>query len=211
MSGSRRVSRAQFVEALLGAYRQGAFPMGDPDSGEVHWYSPDPRAVLPLNEGFHVPRRLERTMRAAPFEIRFNTRFTDVVRRCAEPRPGREDSWINDWIISAYTVLHEAGHAHCVEAWTRGDEPRLVGGLYGVSLGGAFFAESKFSRPEEGGRDASKVCLVHLVQHLHTRGFTLLDVQLYNPHLEQFGLRLLSRDEYLARMREAIGLDVTWS
>lgn len=212
MSGSRRVSRAQFVQALLGAYRQGAFPMADPGSegegGEVHWYSPDPRAILPLDEGFHVPRRLARTVRSGRFETRFDTCFTEVVRQCAAPRRGREDTWINTWIIDAYTILHEAGHAHSVEAWA-GD--CLVGGLYGVNLGGAFFAESKFSRPELGGRDASKVCLVHLVEHLRRRGFALLDVQLYNPHLEQFGLTLISRKDYLRRLREAIRLDAEWA
>lgn len=213
MSGSRRVTRARFVEALLDAYRQGVFPMADPDTDEVHWYAPDPRAVLPLDDGFHVPRRLAQTVRSGRFDMRIDTCFTEVVRQCAAPRPRRKETWINDWIVQAYTILHEAGHAHSVEAWRTDAEGewQLVGGLYGVSLGGAFFAESKFSRPERGGRDASKVCLVHLVEHVRRRGYVLLDVQLPNPHLEQFGLQLISREEYRRRLAEAIALEVTWT
>jgi leucyl/phenylalanyl-tRNA---protein transferase len=197
------------VEPLLRAYREGYFPMADPDrpQSDLMWFNPDPRGVLPLSEadGFHIPRRLQGRLRSGCFRVTTDTAFAEVIRACAAPRRDEPNSWIDHRIVALYTALHEAGHAHSIEAWLPrvGHPPALVGGLYGVHIGGAFFAESKFSRPAEGGTDASKVCLVHLVRHLRERGFTLLDVQFWNPHLEQFGCREIPRSEYLRRLAEA--------
>ncbi len=200
---------------LLSAYAHGIFPMARGRRGRVEWFTADPRAILPL-DGFHVPHGLRRTLRKQPFEIRMDTAFRDVMQGCAQPRsrdPSGGDTWINPAIVKAYCNLHERGHAHSVEAWAapapapgRDDPPVLVGGLYGVSLGGAFFGESMFSRIS----DASKVCLFHLVEHLRARGFVLLDVQFHNAHLQQFGIVEIPAADYLARLRQAIALDVTW-
>jgi leucyl/phenylalanyl-tRNA--protein transferase len=196
------------VESILGAYRLGYFPMAESARrpGSIHWLSPDPRAIIPL-DAFHVPRSLAKRVRSARFEITSDRDFVGVIRGCAEPRTGERDTWIDDRIVSAYTALHHAGHAHSIEAWFDG---RLVGGLYGVRIGAAFFAESKFSRPDRGGTDASKVCLVHLVHHLRRRGFTLLDVQMSNPHLEQFGVIEVPRAEYLGRLTDAMARRGGW-
>lgn len=192
---------------LLSAYAQGWFPMGDPETGEIHWYSPDPRGHLPL-EACHVPDSLRKRVRSDVFEIRFDTAFEEVMRQCARPRPGQGDTWINEEIIAAYVQLHERGLAHSVEARREG---RLVGGLYGVSIHAAFFGESMFSRPDIGGTDASKVCLVALVEHLKARGYTLLDTQFVNEHLAQFGCAAIARDEYLHRLNEALRrAEVSW-
>lgn len=199
------------VEAMLAAYREGCFPMADPDRprADLDWYSPDPRAILPLTEaeGFHVPRRLVDRVRSNRFRVTTDRAFGEVIQACAGPRPDEPKSWIDPRIIHLYTALHEAGHAHSIEAWLG---ETLVGGLYGVHIGGAFFAESKFSRPTEGGTDASKVCLVHLVRHLRTRGFSLLDVQFWNPHLDQFGIREIPKATYLAALTIAAGEEVPW-
>lgn len=212
------------IDAILAAYAEGYFPMADPPRpsprrggpprpGPIRWYNPDPRAILPLEPGgFHVSRSLRRTIRSGRFALTSDTDFEGVIRACAEPRPGREESWIDERIIWAYTALHRAGHAHSIEARLAGAGPDapLVGGIYGVRLGAAFFAESKFSRPEIGGTDASKVCLAALVAHLRRRGFELLDVQIANPHTEQFGVVEIPRREYLERLRRALERDPGW-
>jgi leucyl/phenylalanyl-tRNA---protein transferase len=191
---------------LLSAYRRGWFPMADPLTGAIRWYHPDPRAILPL-ERFHVPASLGRELRRGRFDIRCDTAFEQVMRACAAPRPDEDLSWIDDRFIEAYTQLHRAGHAHSVEAWRDG---RLVGGLYGVHVGGAFMGESMFSRPDLGGTNASKVCLVHLVGWLRHRGFLLLDTQFRTPHLDRFGCLEVSREQYLELLAEALAREVDW-
>ncbi len=192
---------------VVRAYCIGAFPMATSRHGEIHWYSPDPRAVLPLEESrFKIPRSLRKRVTAGQFQITTDLAFDRVIRSCAEPRPGSSDTWINDEIVDVYTRLHEAGLAHSVEAWTGPDNHQLVGGLYGLALGSAFFGESMFSRVT----DASKVCLVHLVRELRSRGFTLLDVQFTNRHLEQFGVYEIPRQEYLAQLEVALHSHPLW-
>ena len=155
-------------DLLLQAYRIGVFPMGERrDDPKLYWLDPQNRAVLPL-DGFHLPKRLARTVRSGQFEVTADTDFAGVMRACAEPRPGHPESWINEPIIDLYTELHASGHAHSVECRTDG---KLVGGLYGVTVGAVFFGESMFSRV----RDVSKVALVHLVARLIKGGFRLLD------------------------------------
>ena len=180
--------------------------MAEP-AGEIHWYSPDPRAILPL-DGLHVPKSLRRRLQQEPFELRFDTAFEEVMRACAEPRPEREETWIDERLIEAYVGLHDQGCAHSVEAWLDG---RLVGGLYGVSLGGAFFGESMFSRPEIGGSDASKICLVALVEALRAGGFELLDTQFWTPHLGRLGCVEIPRVEYLRALGSALEHSARWN
>lgn len=194
------------AELLVAAYCRGLFPMVDARSGCVEWFSPDPRGVIPLGD-FHVPRSLARRVRCRPFELRTNTCFEDVMRACAEPRPGREETWIDDRLLAAYVELHERGGAHTIEAWI-GEQ--LVGGLYGVQLGGAFLGESMFSRPELGGTDSSKVCLVQLVDLLRVYGFRLLDTQFSNAHLGQFGCVEIPRASYLLELGLALEVDALW-
>jgi leucyl/phenylalanyl-tRNA--protein transferase len=189
-------SRGNFLpviepELLLGAYARGIFPMAMPE-GEIGWFSPDPRGVLPL-EGFHVPHGLARRLRKNPFEIRINTAFAEVMRGCAQ----REETWIDAEITASYQRLHELGFAHSVETWR---EERLVGGLYGVSLGGVFFGESMFHRET----DASKVALHALILRMKERGFALLDIQWITPHLATFGAAEIPRRDYLRQLRAAI-------
>lgn len=172
--------------------------MADPKTGEIGWYSPDPRAIFPLGE-FKVPRSLKMTIKKGIFEIRLNTCFEDVMRGCAQ----REETWISEEIIRSYVRLHELGFAHSVEAWKNGI---LAGGLYGVSLGGAFFGESMFSAE----RDASKTALVFLVERMNERGFQLLDTQYVTPHLTRFGAREIPRDQYLNILQQAIVADCTF-
>jgi len=194
-------------QLLLAAYCQGMFPMARSRSaGAVDWFSPNPRAVLPLDQ-FRCPRSVRQKIRRGTFEIRHDTAFERVVRRCSEPRPGHPETWINDQIIDAYTKLHRLGHAHCVEAWR---DDKLVGGLYGVTVGSAFCGESMFCDPPRGGTDASKVCLAHLVKHLNQRGFTLLDVQINSDHMAQFGTIDIPRHRYLHQLNQALQHDVTW-
>lgn len=181
---------------LVRAYREGIFPMAL-DDGEIGWFSPDPRGIIPL-ETFHVSSRLARAARSGRFEIRIDTAFEAVMRACGE-RPD-EGTWISEEIVESYLTLHRLGLAHSVEAWRQG---HLVGGLYGVSLGGAFFGESMFHRET----DASKVALVALVDRLRRRGFTLLDTQWVTEHLEQFGATEISRAEYLKRLAVAVKKD----
>jgi leucyl/phenylalanyl-tRNA--protein transferase len=183
--------------------------MVDPESGFIEWIEPGIRGVIPLvpPSAFHVPRNLGREVRKARFQIRSDRAFETVMRLCATDRAPDNRTWIDDRLIAAYVALHRAGHAHSIEAWL-GDE--LVGGLYGVHIGGAFFGESMFSRPQQGGSNSSKVCLVHLVEWLRQRGFMLLDVQFWNPHLEQFGCERMARREYATLLAEALKVNATW-
>jgi leucyl/phenylalanyl-tRNA--protein transferase len=184
-------------ELLLRAYAIGIFPMAESrEAGEIHWIDPDRRGILPL-ERFHVPRKLRRTVRQRPFEVRCDSNFEAVLDGCAEPAPGRPDTWINPTIRRLYGELHAMGFAHSVECWREGV---LVGGLYGVSLGAAFFGESMFSR----ARDASKVALVHLVARLKRSGYCLLDTQFTTQHLRQFGAVDVSRAAYKQLLSRAL-------
>ena len=191
---------------LRWAYRQGWFPMANPEAGAIEWFNPDPRAIIPLDT-FHVPASLSREVRKGRFEIRCDRVFEGVMRACAAPRAPDDLTWIDDAMIEAYVRLHEEGSAHSLEAWR---DDQLVGGLYGVHLGGAFFGESMFSRPDLGGTNASKVCLVHLVDWMRHREFTLLDTQFGTEHLEQFGCVEIERRQYLVRLADAVQRDVAW-
>jgi leucyl/phenylalanyl-tRNA---protein transferase len=191
------------ADLVLMGYREGAFLMGDTARGPLRWHSPDPRALLPLDERFRVSRSLSKLVRRRHFEIRMDTAFEEVVRRCAEPAADRPSTWITPEIICAYTELHRQGKAHSVEAWLEG---ALAGGLYGVALGGAFFGESMFSRVP----DTSKVALVALVERLRARGFVLLDTQFMTPHLARFGAFEIPREEYLRRLRHALHIPARW-
>lgn len=204
-AGPGEVRDAIPPEQLIAAYAQGIFPMADPD-GSIGWYRPTHRAILPL-DGLRIPRSLRRTVRRGTFEITSDQAFPEVVRACAQ-RPAAVGSWIDDRFVAGYARLQRLGHAHSVEAWRRG---RLVGGLYGVHLGSAFFGESMFVRPEEGGTDASKVCLVHLVAHLRARGFTLLDSQIMNDHMAQFGVIEITHARFVRRLRAALDRSAAWS
>lgn len=190
-------------EILLRAYAEGLFPMaerrGDPT---LYWVSPEKRGVIPLGS-FHVPQRLARTVRSGRFTVTSDQAFREVMLACAAPAPGREESWINDEILRLYMALHAGGHAHSVECWQNG---ALVGGLYGVRLGAAFFGESMFSRL----RDASKVALVHLVDALRRGGFTLLDTQFITTHLAQFGAVEIPRAQYLSLLNQALNREAIW-
>ncbi|MEL6691451.1 MAG: leucyl/phenylalanyl-tRNA--protein transferase [Pseudomonadota bacterium] len=183
---------------LLNCYRRGVFPMADSrEDMRLFLMDPDLRGILPLDR-FHVPKRLRKTVRQDPFRVTVDTAFNRVIEACAEPHPTRPATWINDPILNLYGALHRQGFAHSVECWTEDDD--LVGGLYGVALGGAFFGESMFSR----ATDASKIALVHLVARLKLGGFELLDAQFHNPHLEQFGLEEISRDDFRAKLWRAL-------
>jgi leucyl/phenylalanyl-tRNA---protein transferase len=185
---------------VLCAYAIGLFPMAnDRDDPTVHWIEPRRRGVLPL-DGLHVPRSLRRTLRRRPFEIRTDSAFPAVIEACAMPRPERPRTWLNDELIELYIELHRRGFAHSVECWQEG---RLVGGLYGVALGGAFFGESMFSLAP----DASKVALVHLVERLRAGGYVLLDTQFVTDHLKRFGVVEIGREEYRRRLRRALAVD----
>src|SRR6201992_2603482 len=190
-------------QILLRAYAEGLFPMGERrDDPTLYWVSPEFRGVLPL-DGFHVPRRLARTVRSGRFQVTSDVAFRDVMDACAAPAPGREQSWINAEILRLYGALHATGHAHSVECWQDG---ALMGGLYGVQMGSAFFGESMFSR----ARDASKVALVHLVEGLRRGGFTLLDTQFLTAHLANCGTVEIPRDEYLRALERAIAQVAVW-
>jgi leucyl/phenylalanyl-tRNA--protein transferase len=202
----RRGSQPQITaDLLLRAYASGLFPMADSaDDPDLFWVEPEIRGVLPL-DAFHISKRLARTVRQEPFEIRINTAFSEVVSACAESVETRPSTWINSTISELYSELHRLNHAHSVEAWRDG---QLVGGLYGVSLRRAFFGESMFSR----ATDASKVCLVHLVDRLRARGFVLLDTQFTTEHLKRFGAIDVPRDEYADMLAEALeGPDLAFS
>lgn len=185
---------------LLACYARGVFPMADArEDSRVFLIDPERRGVIPLVR-LHIPRRLARTVRADPFEIRLDAAFRDVVQACAAPAPGRSETWINHPIERLYVELHELGFAHSVECWADGG---LVGGLYGVALKGAFFGESMFSHV----RDASKVALVHLAARLIAGGFKLLDAQFMTEHLAQFGAEEISRREYRKRLERALAAE----
>lgn len=204
---------------LVQAYRAGAFPMARPDAlgrpipgrAGIHFYQADPRAIIPLEPpGPRLPRSARALLRRSPFTITCDQAFAQVIGRCADsPREGR---WINDWIVSRYTALHDRGLAHSVEAWSgdAADSRRLVGGLYGVHVGGAFFGESMFSDLPAGGSGASKVCYVRLIEHLRRRGFRLLDAQFINPHTALLGAVEITADAYSERLHEATAMDIAW-
>ncbi len=176
-------------EMLLRAYAEGLFPMAEGrDDTELFWVDPEKRGIIPL-KSFHIPRRLKKTVRSNTYSIRCDTCFEEVIRACADKRPGREETWINDEIIKLYVQLFKNGKAHSIETWQNN---LLVGGLYGVAVGGAFFGESMFSQ----ARDASKVALVHLVARLQQGGFKLLDTQFGTSHLAQFGVVEIHRSGY---------------
>ncbi len=186
-------------EFLLTAYCHGYFPMAEVGSGEIQWYSPDPRAIIEL-DALRISRSLLQVLRRGRYQIRIDTEFSRVMRSCAE----REETWISERIITAYERLHSLGCAHSVEAWHGRD---LAGGLYGVALGGAFFGESMFHIE----RDASKVALVGLVDRLRSHGFTLLDTQFVTPHLLSMGATEIPREDYLRRLRKALGKKCSFS
>ncbi len=201
------MSRPISPELVLTGYMRGAFPMADPDSGRVEWFTCDPRAILPLDERFHVRRSLARIVHRGVFDIRTDSAFDQVLEACARDRTPENRNWISPEIREAYAGLHRMGFAHSVEAWRGG---QLVGGLYGVAVKGAFFGESMFCRPDIGGSDASKVCLVHLVHRLRKGGFTLCDSQYANEHMTQFGVQEIPAAEYLSRLEDAVEVDARW-
>lgn len=193
---SSRSSKSRIIDPqfLLMAYSNGYFPMADSKTGEISWFSPDPRAIFELSE-FRIPRSLKQIVKKNIFEIRVNSRFEEVIRACG----GRHETWISEDVVQTYLELHRRGFAHSVESWKQG---ALAGGLYGVALGGAFFGESMFSRE----RDASKAALVFLVKRMNEHGFTLLDTQWVTPHLARFGAKEIPRAEYMKRLKKATGM-----
>ncbi len=203
MAAMSRRSLQVSPELMLRAYRAGLFPMAETRRGErLYWLDPEFRGVLPLGR-FHLPRRLARTVLKGPFRVTADRNFPAVIGACARRRPGREDTWINAEVESLFNELARRGHAHSVECWEEGE---LVGGLYGVALGGAFFGESMFSvRP-----DASKVALVHLVARLRLGGFRLLDTQFVTSHLAQFGAIEIPREAYRAELVVAVEVPAYW-
>lgn len=190
-------------DLLVRAYRAGFFPMAETrDADRLYWLDPEQRGILPL-DGFHLPRRLLRTVESGVFTVTADRDFAGVIAACAEPAPGREDTWINPQIEALFTELHRRGVAHSVESWQGGV---LVGGLYGVALGGAFFGESMFSR----ATDASKVALVHLVARLRLGGFMLLDTQFVTSHLTRFGAVEVARERYKQMLAAALEAPAAW-
>ena len=190
-------------ELVLAAYARGLFPMAEKrDDPHLYWVSPEKRGIIPLEE-FHVPRRLARTVRSGRFTVTTDRAFVQVMQGCAAPAAGREESWINAEILRLYTALAASGHAHSVECWREGT---LVGGLYGVKLGAAFFGESMFSCE----RDASKVALVQLVETLKRGNFTLLDTQFLTAHLAGFGALEVPRERYLTLLEKALSHEAFW-
>ena len=188
------------VERLLEAYQSGLFPWS---ANPITWWSPDPRGVLPVG-AVHVSRSLARTLRQAPYTVTFDQNFSAVIRACAEvPRSGASSTWISPQLLEAYEQLAQAGHAHSVECWQEG---RLMGGVYGVSVGGFFAGESMFHRAD----DASKVALVHLDRHLASRGFTLLDCQMVTSVTRSLGAIEIPRADYLDRLARAVGQPSRW-
>ena len=184
-------------EILLRAYSAGLFPMAESaEDPEIYWVQPEIRGIIPL-DSFHISHSLAKTVRKQPFDIRFNTAFAEVMHHCAEMTDDRPTTWINPMILKLYQELSRMGYAHSVEAW---DGETMVGGLYGVSLGSAFFGESMFSRRT----DASKICLVHLVEHLRQRGFKLLDTQFTTEHLKNFGAIDVPKSRYATMLAQAI-------
>lgn len=193
-------------ELVLTGYLRGAFPMCDPATGRVEWFTCDPRAIVPLDGTFRVPRSLARVVRGGRFEVRVDTAFRAVIEGCAHDRGADNRNWIGPEIVRVYAELHRMGFAHSVEAWRDG---RLVGGLYGVALRGAFFGESMFVVPG-AGTDASKVCLVHLVERLRRGGFIVCDSQYANDHMARFGVREIPATEYMSLLEDAVEADARW-
>ncbi len=185
------------TEQLLGGYRSGIFPMAVNPGGGIGWFSPDPRALIPLDARFHISHGLRRALNRNKFQISFDHDFEAVIRACSK---SHGESWISAEIIQSYRQLHREGHAHSVEARIDGE---LIGGLYGVHIGGAFFGESMFHQIA----DASKVALVELVERLRARGFALLDTQWMTPHLAKFGTFLVAKSDYLRLLRDALARD----
>ena len=187
-------------EQLLQAYANGYFPMAmRHDDPELFWFCPEERGVLPLDR-FNIPRGLKRSMPTRPYTLTVDKDFDAVIRGCAELKGrDRDETWINEPIIALYNAVHKLGHAHSIEVW-EGD--RLVGGLYGISLGGAFFGESMFSRAP----DASKIALVHLVSILKDAGYVLLDTQYVNDHLMQFGVEAVAKEDYMIKLENALSV-----
>jgi leucyl/phenylalanyl-tRNA--protein transferase len=199
---SRRTLRIS-PDLVIQAYRQGLFPMAETRLGDrVYWLDPEQRGILPL-DGFHLSRRLRRTVIAAPYEIAVDQDFAGTIAGCAAPARGRQDTWINPDILQLFTELHLRGYGHSVECRQDGE---LVGGLYGVAIGGVFFGESMFSR----ARDASKVALVHLVVRLRMGGFRLLDTQFITEHLTQFGAIEIPRDAYREALANSLDIPARW-
>lgn len=187
-------------QALLKAYAVGMFPMAESaEDPSLYWIEPDARGIMPLDR-FHIPRRLRRTIHAGDFEIRNDTDFAAIIDGCAAPAPGRAETWINDRIRRLYEQLFVLGHCHTVEVWR---DDKLIGGLYGVRLGAAFFGESMFSRET----DASKIALVYLVARLRRGGFQLLDTQFTTPHLKQFGAVEIDKRDYQRLLEQAISAE----
>ncbi len=196
---SNRGSYLVTPDILLRAYAAGIFPMAESaEARELRWFDPPIRALIPLDDQFHVSRSLLRTIKKRPFKITLDTAFKETMLGCAEPAPDRETTWINRTIIDLYTKLNRRGHAHSIEA--RDDEGQLIGGLYGVTLGSAFFGESMFSRK----RDASKIVLVYTVALMRACGFTLFDTQFQTDHLARFGTFEVTRANYQHLLAEAI-------
>lgn len=210
----------EVVEMFLHAYRVGAFPMADiPEQRRrdgtfraaptIRWYSPDPRAIVELSDGgMHIGRTVARQIRGGRFMLTSDRAFERVIRACARPGPTRGGAWLEETLIRCYTLLHDRGHAHSIEAW--GANQSLLGGIYGVSLGAAFFAESMFTAIDEGGTGASSVCLVTLWNHLRACGYELMDVQMANDHTSRFGVRDISRADYLDRLARAVQSPDRW-
>jgi leucyl/phenylalanyl-tRNA---protein transferase len=193
-----RITETLTPEQVLDAYRRGIFPMGYQDAPVISWHMPEERGILPL-ESFHVSRSLAHVLKQGKYRLSFDTAFEAVMRKCARP----DDTWITESIIAVYKTLHQQGHAHSVEIW-KDDE--LAGGTYGVHIGGAFFAESKFHT----ATNLSKVALAELVFRLRRQHFALLDVQYWTPHLSQFGVIGVSRNDYYWKLREALRLECTF-
>lgn len=219
MAGAGRETDVEVWQAIE-LYRAGWFPMGRSREGPVEWVQPHRRCVLPLVPAdttaerpgrLRIKRSLRQRLRQAPFDIRCDTAFEQVITACQQIPRGDEaedESWIAPEIVGLFLDFHAAGLAHSVEAWTREPKPRLVGGLYGLALGGVFCGESMFSRVDEGGSGASQICLIHLVGHLRRCGFALLDSQISNAHIEQFGTCEWPAAEYLT-MVERVSADAT--
>jgi len=190
-------------ELLLCAYASGIFPMADDrDDETIQWIDPHQRGIIPLDT-YHVPRSLKKVIRQERFEVRANTAFRAVITACADYQPDRPLTWLNDELIDLYCTLHDRHYAHSVECWI---DDRLVGGAYGLSLGGAFFGESMFSRE----RDASKVALISLIERLNQGGYQLLDTQFITDHLRQFGATQIPREAYLRRLKKALATEATF-
>jgi len=196
--------KIDIISHYLDTYAMGVFPMADArDADEIYWVQPEMRGIIPLDK-FNVPRSLKNFMKTCDYYVTINEAFEEVIHACAEiPRHHETNTWINGEIESVFITLHHAGHAHSIEIWDR-KNGELVGGLYGLAQGGCFNGESMFSRAQ----NTSKIALVHLVEHLNTKGFSLLDTQFINDHLKQFGCIEISHDDYMRMLHAALKQDV---